>query len=798
MIPPSLPTALDFRSQVVCRIISPTGLAVTVLIGITLAFYHGLWLPGLVLIKRDAFRVFLPFKQYTIERLSAGELAQWFPYEGLGRSFIGVTHTGIFHPFTALYFFFPVHDAYRLSTLLSCLLAALGAFTLGRMLHFSRTGALVAGIAFTLSGYVVSMTDNLVYLYSICLLPFFCAAIEKALAGSRPWAVVPAALWATVFLNGDVQTGYYYIFIALAWVLARAPGSYWEAGRRLALAGLLAVLLAGIQLGPSWAAFQASERAHSELFREEIVGWSTHPLRLLTVLAAPIGENVLATDTDGIFSGGLQEKYIGYFWAESLYLGVPVLGLALGGMRQRRDLRVLAWMGGVALLLALGRWGGLYAIVSQWVPLWSAFRYPEKLMGIVSFAIALLAGAGLDAMRTGKSRPTPWFVAAALCLIAGFGLPTEAGTKAALHFGAPSDSALTLMASAGRAYLFSAIAALGIGLVIAGIKSGTLRLAFLLAALVGIVALDLSRANLGTYHTGPVEVATFTPPLAEALRAREGSLSPGRFRLVTLEESQIAIPAQLEQAFGHYAAVIVARRQAIDALHGAELHIESARRYLTGFKADLIAMIKQPVSLQAAARYNVAYYIGSRSRLRDPLVAGGVVAELPDYDLILFRNPVPAKPRAYLSRRPERAASPVDPAALLKRPDFLSGDVDVIETSDAALPGPAAGGSAVIERYAPETVRMRVETPHPAALILLDAFDKGWTATLENGAEIPILRANVLARAVVVPPGVHTVTFRYATPLLKTGAWASLLGCVIGLAIIAFAHRRTQENLGLL
>ncbi|MEK9134445.1 MAG: YfhO family protein, partial [Pseudomonadota bacterium] len=208
MIPPSLPTALDFRSQVVCRIISPTGLAVTVLIGITLAFYHGLWLPGLVLIKRDAFRVFLPFKQYTIERLSAGELAQWFPYEGLGRSFIGVTHTGIFHPFTALYFFFPVHDAYRLSTLLSCLLAALGAFTLGRMLHFSRTGALVAGIAFTLSGYVVSMTDNLVYLYSICLLPFFCAAIEKALAGSRPWMVVPAALWATVFLNGDVQTGY--------------------------------------------------------------------------------------------------------------------------------------------------------------------------------------------------------------------------------------------------------------------------------------------------------------------------------------------------------------------------------------------------------------------------------------------------------------------------------------------------------------------------------------------------------------------------------------------------------------
>ncbi len=83
-----------------------TGLAVAALVSIVLAFYQGLWLPGLVLIKRDAFRYFLPLKQYLIERLSAGELPQWFPYEALGRPFIGATVTGVFHPFTALYFFF--------------------------------------------------------------------------------------------------------------------------------------------------------------------------------------------------------------------------------------------------------------------------------------------------------------------------------------------------------------------------------------------------------------------------------------------------------------------------------------------------------------------------------------------------------------------------------------------------------------------------------------------------------------------------------------------------------------------
>jgi len=85
---PSLPSETpDTRAGTLARITSPTGLAVAVLVAITLAFYHGLWLPGLVLIKRDAFRFFLPLKQYLVERLSAGELPQWFPYEALGRPF---------------------------------------------------------------------------------------------------------------------------------------------------------------------------------------------------------------------------------------------------------------------------------------------------------------------------------------------------------------------------------------------------------------------------------------------------------------------------------------------------------------------------------------------------------------------------------------------------------------------------------------------------------------------------------------------------------------------------------------
>jgi len=793
--PSEKPAATD---GIIGRAWFPSGLALTVLCAVTLAFYHGLWLPGLVLIKRDAFRVFLPFKHYLVERLSTGELPQWFPYEALGRPFIGITHTGVFHPFTALYLLFPVPDGYRVSTLLSCLLAALGVFALGRTLNLSRTGSLLAGIVFALSGYVVSVTDNLVYLYSICLLPLFCMTLEKALSGARLWVIAPAALWATVLLNGDVQTGYYYGFIALLWTAVRAPVPFWEAGLRLVLSGGLAVLLAGVQLGPSWAVFVGSERAQPALFQEEVLGWSTHPLRLLTVLAAPIGQNVLPTDSDGLFYGGSQEKYIGYFWAESLYLGVPVVGLAILGTWHRRDLRVLAWLCVLALLLSLGKYGVLYQAFYHVVPLWSAFRIPEKLMGVTEFAVAMLAGAGFDALRTGKGRPFPWFAAACLCVSVWLALRTETASVLweTWTLGEPEVLVRELVNSAARAVLFSALAAGGVGILIAGVKKGALRLESLMAVLIVLVTLDLSRANLGAYHTGPRETATFMPPLVEAIKMREGMLEPGRFRLVSLEERRIGIPEELERTIGHFGAVIVARRHALDALHGAEFHIESARRYLTGYKAELIPMVKHKAGLQTAARYNVAYYIGSRSRLNDPQVAKGLIADLSDFDLILFRNPISPKPRAYLSQRPESSGSPVDLQQLFTRPDFLSGAVDLIDTAHMPLPGPTSGGSATIERYAPEEVRVRVETPQPAVLILLDAFDKGWTATLESGLGLPILRANALVRAVVVPAGVHVVTFSYETPLLRVGATVSLAGCLLCLGLITHARWRRRHPSG--
>jgi hypothetical protein len=73
-----------------------------------------------------------------------------------------------------------------------------------------------------------------------------------------------------------------------AWMGARAPYPYREPAVRLVLAGSLAALLAGVQLGPAATMLAGSDRSRSETTRHEALYWSPHPLRLATMVGAPL------------------------------------------------------------------------------------------------------------------------------------------------------------------------------------------------------------------------------------------------------------------------------------------------------------------------------------------------------------------------------------------------------------------------------------------------------------------------------------------------------------------------------
>jgi Bacterial membrane protein YfhO len=763
------------------------------LVGLGLLVFAQLWLPDVILVKRDAFRLFLPLKQYMHERLAAGQLPQWFPYEGLGRPFIGIPVTGVFHPFTLLYWLMPVHEAYRFSTLLACLAAVTGMYCLGRRLRYSRVGAVAASAIILCSGYMFSLTENLVYLYSFAMLPFFCLCLERMADGHGRWVAAGALVWASIFLNGDIQTGYYYGFIAMAWGFSRGSQPWARTACLLAGLACLTVLVAGVQLGPSWAVHIHSDRASGTGFHEQAVYWSTHPLRLFTLIAGPVGldedHNHIAASYFGSFRPG--RPACGY-WAESLYLGLPAVVLAWMGVKARRDLRFVSILGGVALILAMGKYAGLYEVAYRTVPLWSAFRYPERLIAIVTFVVSLYAGAGIESLRRDAAPIWPWMLIALVC----FGL-------SGLFFLMQDNSWLTAMEtspglgvrfaqSVSLAWLYSAGAGLGVGLILLLVKHQKVSTTAGLCLLTVLAVMDLCRGNSQVISTGPAESWTFSPSLAQAIHKDSGVDGPGHFRVYTFTERQIKVdmPPSLVSLLGSKSLDSIASRQSLHVELNAPFHLESIRAYLPGL-SDAYVKVGEMHSLEMGARYNVSYLIGRRYHFENRLDMKNIVSVLPEYDLTVIRNPLPVKSRAYLSVRPEPVGGGDDLLDRMERQDFLSGEVDLIENGEEALLPASDKALVSMEQYADENVRIQVSTPRPVVLVLLDSYAPGWRAVLEDGRQLPIRRANGFVRSVVVPEGSHTIQFSYQTPYLIQGALTSCVG--LGVTFL-FIFRRKRSN----
>jgi Bacterial membrane protein YfhO len=102
---------------------------------------------------------------------------------------------------------------------------------------------------------------------------------------------------------------------------------------------------------------------------------------------------------------------------------------------------------------------------------------------------------------------------------------------------------------------------------------------------------------------------------------------------------------------------------------------------------------------------------------------------------------------------------------------------------------PEAGSVHLVSRSS-GAVAVVARLPAPGVLVLLDAWESGWRASVD-GAAAPVLRADVAFRAVRLPAGEHRVEFTYVAPGLREGI---LLGVVGLLGVVLAALRLRNES----
>jgi hypothetical protein len=153
----------------------------------------------------------------------------------------------------------------------------------------------------------------------------------------------------------------------------------------------------------------------------------------------------------------------------------------------------------------------------------------------------------------------------------------------------------------------------------------------------------------------------------------------------------------------------------------------------------------------------------------------------------VFREPIrllrvaDPLPRAYLVDRSLVAPEPTS-FYVVGDAKFDPGLEVVLPTRQRPLEPQAgfSGGARIVRRLA-DRVELDVVATGEGYLVLVEAFDAGWTATVD-GRPSEVLRANVLFRGVRVPPGRHTVVFAYRPLSVVLGLLLSALGVAIGLA----------------
>ncbi len=673
------------------------------------------------------------FSVYQFERLRAGEIALWNPYNYGGSPFLADVQASVFYPprllsmsLTALLGGGWRYESLQVETLLHTLVTSWLAYAFLRRITLARrgsrlgalAGALVWAYGGFLSGYPQLQANIMA---AACWLPL---QLLGALEATRKrghiayaWLALSGLALALSALAGHPQTTF---FAAYLW-LAYFTHLCWRARvgwRRVlvALVGLavLAFALSAIILLPAAEFLQSSARA-SLTYADKANGF---PLRDWLQLMLP---------------GALSQ------WSP-LYFGALGFTLALYALWRR--LPGSGFWGGaavVALLLSLGGNGFLYPILYRILPGLALFRQQERVAVLVAFAAAVLVALVLIEIRDGaRARLSRRGLAGLVAILGG------ALLLAALETGA--------IATALQSAAFIAAALLAFYWK----ERAPAQIANMLVALLLAELLIFHAVNP---NYSPLRSDGQLPGLAIALRhsAREmGYAQPARVDGV----------AGLGGNFG--AAYALADIRGISPL------------YLRG--PQVIIYQDHSINPIAWELFAVSHVFHDWRELPVPTAASRVVAA---QEGIVYAHQL-ANPRHFAQFLPRYMVAESGEDALATLVDLAAGELREVAILETPLALPASNAAALyasaeVTDFAPERIELALAVPADALLSLALPYDGNWRARVD-GAALPLQRAYGALTALVIPGGARALVLTYAPlsyhigALISAIAWAGLLG----------------------
>jgi hypothetical protein len=765
---------------------------------------------------RDIYNYTYPSARFIHELCRQGFLPYWNPYLNYGQPVLANPNLLFFYPYTLLIVLFPVEAAYTLHFLVHFALAGIGTYLLARVWGQTRLAGFFAAFIFMFSGPVLSLGD--LYNESACAawIPWALLATDRALESRRlrPWVLL-IVVFAMQWLGGEPMTFLATFGLCFAYALYRCGA--WEKLwsklnlRLLAiffLVGCGILLLCAVQFLPASDLLSHSRRGVQGLRFRETANWAVNPFSLLEfVIPDFFGSGM------GFPSGWLwlmSDRNLPYFL--SIFLGFVPLFYALVGWRLGTDRRrnFVAGSAGVFLLLSFGHFTPVFSLAYLLVPPLMLVRYPVKLVVIVTFLLAILAGWGLDRLRSpvGEWRPRRqrllmplWvFLGGIVTVLAvAWVLPAAitAPTRWVLHALAPIPFSLEQMSASLPSLLrlqLPGLAGFCLGgtVLVLGLEQGK-RWARPGLYVFGLLAmLQLVMANFGVNPTVPESFFTYRPPVLAEFKD-----PPATYR-VTSDWPVVQSPeTKTLQTYLNFESV----PEAADLEPAAQGAFQTRTQLAAG---SMVNKVEGGINLDLERSlppylYDVEIYLSEKSA--DPLRADCLLgrtnvkyvlrpnradsAATRSMGEVFNGSPLPSRlyedlcfvPRTYVAGTSLFSTDSAETLDHLASPDFDAAHTVILAAPAGSAPAVSATepvGQVEVVHRDPNSVTLQARLSRPAYVVLLERYDPSWRATVD-GRPAPLWRANQIFRAVYAEAGRHEIRFDYRQHGLFGGLIISLL-----------------------
>lgn len=736
------------------------------------------WLPWLDpkepanMLLTDQYLMFVPQHEFLYQHWQQGHFPLWNPYIACGVPNLGSFQGAQLFPINLLLLPIPPFHAAALAAFIKLFLAGWFTMLYLRQLGVSHGGALLSGLVFSLSGFMIVWLGH-PHVNSAMWLPLMLYLNERFFQCLREkQSVIPvcaghALVLACVLTGGHPPTMIHVLLFDGIYFLFRWLGHFrehpvkppvWWAGTLV-----MGFLLAAPAILPflEYDHYGSESAASAGLQRTT---WAL-PLKALIFYILP---HLSGSPTDGwqdtLSRLGLGNGVVN-FNERTGYVGVLPLLFALYAVVRGHGwvTRFYAVVITGCLLIIYGM-PPLPAIIHA-LPILHAVNH-QRLVLVVGFGVAVLAGIGWDCFQSDARGRWQMRITAGFWVFIGLVL-LWGGLKVA-----PQWHLLSLEC---RAYLEPQFLMLG----------GSL-----------LVSLVLFLPSLRHQHPGWATALVLGWAALDLLTFAGGynpAITHDRYYPTTPAINWLERNTTHERLIGQDM-VFLPNVSAVYGLRDARgCDFITVRRYeelITGGIGDFSFYLVAQEIPRSMPLLGVKYWLAFNAPNPDPsrfeLVYSNEISiyrYLPVHQraLVVYDYSVASDPKAILSQVRSGTFDPEQKLLLEEAPGHSA--------PTGTSPPPAK--TEIVSDQA-DSVTINADLPQPGFLLLLDTYFPGWTASV-NGQPAHIYRADYNFRAVQLPAGKSTVCFEYQPRSFRLGLMLAAVGGVM-LAVLFFISRSKRPK----